>query len=481
VRRLNVKQIRPEKSRHGRKKEQRAADRSQPHPAESTVTTQPLQNTGELTMARMIGRREFVGTAASVAMVPLVLGPDLGMARAGNMHSLASLPGEIHKTIKIGEKYQVPTFSKEEYERRWRALQQLMEQKGMDCLLVINPFDLRYVANVFGGRFDEEDYPCVIPKTGAPSLFIPWIELYFYVQDISPVPEIVSASDSVAKAAKKIKDLGLEKGTIGIDSLGAIRHSSYALLAKELPEARFVEASEMMVECRQVKSEAEIEMFRKSHENGEKAFQAMLNTAKPGVTDREMLGAAFGSIISAGSDWDNRILHNISRWPETRQGDANYPYYMGVSERKLQTGDIINWEFYTSYAGYTSDVCLPMSIGKPHPDFVERHEICKEIVLIARDLLRPGHTKEEIDAKVTEFCTSKLKPGEKASIDFKNFCPVPNRPGSTLKTVQPGMVIAIVPVTTWNKGPRHICAATYVTTAGEPQRIGSLPLEIAVV
>ncbi len=430
-------------------------------------------------MGQMIGRREFVGKAASVAMAPLVLG-DLGMAREGNVYSLG-LPGAAFNAIRIGEKYQVPTFSREEYERRWRALQQLMEARGIDCLLVINPFDLRYVANVFGGRFDEEDYPCLIPRKGAPSLFIPWSELYFYMQDISPVPEIVSASDAVAKAAKKIKDLGLEKGTIGIDSLGAIRYSSYALLAKELPEARFVEASEMLVECWQVKSEAELECFRKSHENGEKAFRVMVDTAKPGVTDREVLGAAFGTIISAGSGWDNRILHNISHWPETRQANANYPYYMGVTERKLQQGDIINWEFYTSYAGYTSDVCLPISIGKPNPDFVERYEICKEMIRIAREMLRPGHTKEEIDAKVTEFCSSKLKPGEKASIDFKNFCPVPNRPGSTLKTVQPGMVIAIVPITTWNKGPRHICAETFVTTNGEPQRIGNLPLEIAVV
>jgi len=429
----------------------------------------------------MMGRREFVGKAASAAMAPLVMGRDLGMSGECNIYSLAGFPGATFNAIRIGDKYQVPTFSKEEYERRWQALQALMESKGVDCLLVINSFDLRYVANVFGGRFDEEDYPCLIPRKGAPSLFVPWSELYFYMQDISPVPEIVSASDSVARAAKKIKDLGFEKGTIGIDSLGAIRHSSYALLAKELPDARFVEAGEMLVECWQVKSEAEIECFRKSHENGEKAFRVMINTAKPGVTDREVLGAAFGTIISAGSDWDNRILHNISHWPETPQGDANYPYYMGVTERKLQIGDIINWEFYTSYAGYTSDVCLPMSIGKPHPDYVERYEICKEIVRIARELLRPGHTKEEIDSKVKEFCSSKLKPGETASIDFKNFCPVPNRPGSTLKTVQPGMVIAIVPVTTWNKGPRHICAATYVTTKGEPQRIGSLPLEITVV
>jgi Xaa-Pro aminopeptidase len=441
---------------------------------------QLLQEIGAKTMGQMIGRREFVGKAASVAMAPLMLGRDLGMAREGNVYSLAGVPGAAFNAIRIGEKYQVPTFSKEEYERRWRALQQLMEQKDIDCLLIVDTFDLRYVANLFGGR-NEEDYPCIIPRKGAPSLFIPWSELYFYMQDISPVPEIVSASDAVAKAAKKIKDLGLEKGTIGIDSLSAIRYSSYALLTKELPEARFVEASEMLVECWQVKSEAEIECFHKSHENGEKAFRVMVDTAKPGVTDREVLGAAFGTIISAGSDWDNRILHNIVHWPEPHAAESFYPYYMGVTERKLQKGDIINFEFYTSYAGYTTDVCLPISIGKPHPDYVERYEICKEMIRIAREMLRPGHTKAEIDSKVSEYCSSKLKPGETASIDFKNFCPVPNRPGSTLKAVQPGMVIAIVPVTTWNKGPRHICAETFVTTNGEPQRIGNLPLEIAVV
>jgi len=437
-------------------------------------------------MRQMIPRREFFGKAASVAIAPLMLGRGAGTPNASNDYLSAGIPSEVFKMIQIGEKYQAPTFSKEEYKRRWQTLQRSMEAKKADCLMILDPHDLRYVANLFGGR-DEDDYPCLITLKSEPSLFIPWPEVYYYIVEISPIPEIVNADNSsMMEAAKKIKQLGLEKGTIGIDSLDGIRYKSYALLQRELPEAKFVEASDIVLECWQIKSEAEIELFRKSQEIGEKAFRAMTQTAKAGVTDREVMGAALGALISAGADMDTRIMHNISHWPEpspysARNFALSHPYYMGGTERKLQKGDIIGFELYSSYGGYTSDVCLPISIGEPHPDYVMRFEICKEMVRIGQGLLRPGHTQADIDSKLTEYLSSQLKTKTTAITDYKNFCPIPNRGDRTLKSIRPGMVIAITPVTIWNGGPNHLCAETFVTTQEEPQRIGNLPLEIAVV
>ena len=431
-------------------------------------------------MSRMVRRREFIGKAASATMVPFLMGKGMGIAQGNHSYSSPGLPEGMSKGIMIGEKYEVPTFSKEEFKRRWQALQRLMTSQQIDSLLILSPPDLRYVANLANGR--TEEYYCLLPQKGDPSLFIPWGELYCYMTDISPVPEIVNAG--IAAVVKKIKDLGLEKSTLGVASLQEIRHNTYASLQKELPEASFVEASEIMVTCCRVRSEPEIAFFRKSQEIGEKAFSAMVNAAKPGVTDKEVLSACVGTLISAGADMNTMIMYNHSHWPNPRPDTTHfaYPYHTGTTERKLQKGDIVGFELYSSYGGYYSDICLPISIGKPSPDYVERFELSKGMIRVARDLLRPGSTQADLDAKLSEYVYSQLKRKIDIYTDFKNMVPFPRSMEDTkVRVIQPGMVFVLAPTSFWDRGPNHCCGETYLTTEGAAERLGSLPTEIAVV
>jgi len=439
-------------------------------------------------MNRVFGRREFVGAAASVAAACLM--PEVGHCTAELKDSYTSA------SIMIGKKYAVPSFSPEEYRRRWRVLQELMGKREIECLLIMEPRSIHYVANLPGYR-EEDDNFCVVPAQGTPSLFLAWGELYCYAQDISAIPEIVSLStlfskekaasgssdNSLGPLVEKIRNLGLEKSTIGVDSLTSrMKVSTFTALQKEFPSARFVDASELLVSCCMVRSDEEIGFFRRSREIGERAFLAMVHAAKPGVTEKQLLGACVGSLISDGADMQTRIMHTIAHWPDPRSAsNYAYPYHQGGTERKLQKGDIVLMELYSSYSGYYSDVCLPIAVGKPPQDFIERFEICKEMIDAARSVLRPGKTQDEVDAAVMSCLTSKLK----RQVDIRSVAdlkPFAIEPGHGIKgELKPGMVINVPPKTTWDQGPNHICGETLITTAGTPEKIGNLPIEIAIV
>lgn len=411
--------------------------------------------------------------------------------------------------VNVDQNYQVAKFSEDEFKRRWTAIRRLMVNRLIDCLIVVgggggeSNADLRYISNIPSSKLASY---CLVPLQGDPSLYVTSEELQNYAKDISWIPEIISCSPDIPFTSRifrenkpsknvnidqtynyvgpmvnKIKALGLEKSTIGVDSMATIQHINFAYIRKELPEANFVEAGEIIRTCCQVRSPEELEYFRKAQEIGEKGFLAMANAARPGITDREILGACMGALVSAGADPDPFILFNSSHWPSPRPlPDWAYPYHAGGTERKLQKGDIVFLELYSSYAGYYSDICLPISIGKPSPDFVERFEICKGMCHVARDLLHPGSTRDEIDAKVSEYLSSKLGKTVVASAGLKLMEPAPRIPRFAGEH-RPGMVVVIPPITMWDRGPNHLCGETFIVTEGEPEKIGKLPTEIFIV
>jgi Xaa-Pro aminopeptidase len=399
--------------------------------------------------------------------------------------------GALH-SIKIADKYEIPTFSKEEFKRRWLSLQQSMGSKNVDCLVIRDLFDLRYVSGVAGMMADA--CICLLPQRGNPSLIMPSGVMLGYAHEILPVPDLEiiepAGMGSMDAMAAKLKALGLEKGTLGIDYISELSHSRYSQLQKKLPDANFVEAGSIFLASVRIKSFEEMEYCRKSLENGEKAFMAMVNTARPGVTMREVFGACMGSLATSGSDIDQGPLWGTAHWPSARPTGSAYPSFTGGSEHKLQKGDFIYMELYSAYAGYYSFVSEPIFMGKPPADFVRRFELNKGMLRISSELLRPGHTQRDIDDKVAEYLSSELgekitndidEQGRPSLIDYKNMSPIAHRADKLLKEILPGEIIALAPLSFWDRGPNHLVSDTYHTTDGAPEKISKLPVQIYAV
>ena len=111
-------------------------------------------------------------------------------------------------------------------------------------------------------------------------------------------------------AIDRINELGLEKATVGVSGLaglfrapeGIIPYSSIKTIQEAFPQAKLVNATEMMQEIRAIKSAEEVALLERSAAIIEKTIDAMIENAKPGVSEKELYGAMVHAMLANGGE-----------------------------------------------------------------------------------------------------------------------------------------------------------------------------------
>jgi Xaa-Pro aminopeptidase len=288
-----------------------------------------------------------------------------------------------------------------ERDRRWRAIRAKMAQQGLDCLIVrgiSSKWDsgianVRYISQIGG---NGEEAMAVFPREGdaivlvwSPTQLEWWPKAQSWVTDIR-----LGSPDWGEKTAQCIKDLGFEKGRIGVvgigGSTGAGKVMSYEIhstILELLPQAKFFPASRLMEEIRIVKSPEEIAFLEKSAHLCDVGINAMLRTAKPGIKAYEVYGEILGSIFKAGGESPMFLMYEADREPRHA---LRFP-----SDRTLESGYMILQEISPKYAGYWSQAMVPVSLGKPKQIYLDLCDAAVESYNVALSVMRPGITCKE--------------------------------------------------------------------------------------
>jgi len=141
--------------------------------------------------------------------------------------------------------WEVPTFSREEGVRRHKKIRELMAYRGVDCLIISGHLglyrsqasDLRYVSNYCMWFADEH---IVFPLEGEPMLYLWSTGHQDKAKKVSWIPTRVSRKikegrNYPADIAARVKELGLERGTLGIVNMYNMPASVYVALTELLP------------------------------------------------------------------------------------------------------------------------------------------------------------------------------------------------------------------------------------------------------
>ncbi len=394
--------------------------------------------------------------------------------------------------VTLGKEWQIPIFTEEEGQRRWRKIRERMGAREIDCLIISGTTaiskasfaDIRYTTNYI--NWSDDEY-VVFPYVGDPVLVTYAPQHKYWAEKVSLVKDVIACShNDFARApavdvVKKIKSLGLESGTIGISNGRTMLAYFYEYLTKELPGAKFLEAGDILRDCRRIKSPEELEYVRKSGECADKGWQAMANIAAPGVTDNDLAAECEAAMIKLGAEVGSFTLFNSKQWPD------GYGFPQGGTFRKLKRGDIILNEITPCFGGYYTQICRPISIGKPPEDFLEMFAIHKKMYQIARDGFRTGNVISEVDAKVRKYALSQRKFTHATGL-FQHLDSLNADPNFDLE-LKPGMVYEIHPWTNppeaqlkANKGHLgHILGDANICTEGEPECVSKIPMEVTVV
>jgi Xaa-Pro aminopeptidase len=288
-----------------------------------------------------------------------------------------------------------PQLSLQERDRRYKVVRAEMARRGIDCLLLPAntgrweqlQADSRYLTSI--GGFATEVFT-VFPLEGEVTAYIFnraswWKQAQSWVRDVRD-----GRNRWGENAIERMKELKLDKGTVGIAGLaglfrapeGIIPYSSVKAIQEEFPHAKLVNATEMMQEIRAVKSEEEVSFLERSAAIIEKTIETMAQTARPGVSEKELYGTMVHTMLANGGELPT--LFFLSAGP----GLSNSSFV--PTDYRIQKGDRIIDEIEAKYGGYAAQAVCPMVIGAPDDEYQKMIDISRACFDAILGAMKPG-------------------------------------------------------------------------------------------
>ena len=250
-----------------------------------------------------------------------------------------------------------PYFPLEEYEGRWRRVEEAMRAQSLEVAVVWSRSagtydrcaDLLYLANYYGnqpgqGRRGPAGFAAVILRVGESP------ELFADVHD--PRPELIATdrvhacADTFAAVAQVIRGLGPRKvALVGSD---VVPMKYWRTLEAATPQTEWVLADELIREVRLVKSKRELDAFRRAGEVVSEALGAMMASLVSGESEAEAAGEA-SRVVARGGGHVHMLA--ISHGPYLKHL-ASDPL-VGFSQARPQPGDLVRgWVTGPMFQGY---------------------------------------------------------------------------------------------------------------------------------
>ena len=248
-------------------------------------------------------------------------------------------------------------FPLDEYEQRWRRVDEAMRAQSLDVVVIWSRSagtydrcaDLLYLANYYGnqpgqGRRGPQGFAAVILRRGeAPELFAD-------VQDLRP--ELIaterarSCGNTFEAVARAVRDSGLSR--IGLVGSDVIPMKYWALLEAQTPGTQWIVVDELVREVRLVKSERELDAFRRAGEVVSDALTTLMQALVSGRSEAEAAGDASSVVLRGGG---HIHMLAISHGPHLEHL-ASDPL-IGFSQDRPATGDLARaWLTGPMFQGY---------------------------------------------------------------------------------------------------------------------------------
>ncbi|MGY8668977.1 Xaa-Pro peptidase family protein [Bradyrhizobium sp. UFLA05-109] len=288
-------------------------------------------------------------------------------------------------------------FPESEYRLRIEKVRKVMDERGLDVLLVTFAPDLSYLSGY--QSFGTLWYSCmVLPREGEPILHMHALEigptiLTSWVKDIRPVRW--GDNDGVEGAlAGILKERKLEGQRIGIENKRpGVSVDFYQGLKRALPDAILIDASDVVAQPRMVKSAAELDYMRRSAQITKKGLAAVLPMIKAGVTDNQIAAVIYQTLVNEGSEY-------FSTQPIVSAGQRSGIGHTTFRRTPIQEGDTVILEFGAAYQRYTSAIFHTVAIGEPSSEVEKRARVINETLDLLLHTVKPGRIAHDVAREV---------------------------------------------------------------------------------
>jgi Xaa-Pro aminopeptidase len=267
------------------------------------------------------------------------------------------------------------------HEARLKAAERVMVTAGAEALLVLGLVNIRYLTG-----FTGSDGALLLVK-GRWHLLC---DSRYTLQAYSETTQCVVVEYKVK--ADGITSLLIETGCSRlVFDAEKVPVSFYNAIVTALPATEFVPLADELDQLRTVKTSAEIAAVEHSALLASTAFQAILPLVRPGVTERYLALELELQMRRLGAD--NKAFDFI-----VVSGERGALPHGSPTDRMLQSGEFVTFDFGACSAGYHSDETVTVAVGSPDENLLQIHRVVKDAHDQAIAAVAPGMACSAVDA-----------------------------------------------------------------------------------
>jgi Xaa-Pro aminopeptidase len=181
---------------------------------------------------------------------------------------------------------------------------------------------------------------------------------------------------------------GLSHATIGIDE-AALGPALAGQLSRELPEAKFVDASSWALQVRARKLPEEIHLLERAARLAEDGVAAAIEAATVGISERELANVVARTMADGGG---------MPRFVVVASGPRSALADTFATDRTLLPGDLVRFDVGCLVDGYWSDIGRTAVVGEPDASQTKRYNAIFEGEDQQLARIRPGIPARDVFA-----------------------------------------------------------------------------------
>lgn len=271
---------------------------------------------------------------------------------------------------------------------KFTNLRKVMEQKGLDAIVVLSPYNRRYLSGftgTSGSLLITQDTKQLITD-------------FRYIQQANSQAEDFEIINQNGPMINKINEL-IQHGNyknVGVEA-DLITYNEYQALNTDEVQLSSIEG--VIETIRMIKDDFEIKQIQKAADIVDETYEHILKWVKPGMTENEVNNEMEMFMRSKGatcSSFDTIVA----------SGHRGALPHGVASNKVIEEEDMITLDFGALYEGYVSDITRTFAIGEPKEEMKKIYNIVLESQLAALEQIKPGMTGKEADSIARDIISS---------------------------------------------------------------------------
>jgi Xaa-Pro aminopeptidase len=358
----------------------------------------------------------------------------------------------------------------------------LMDEEGLDALVVRAPDNVLYLTNFWGMKGYDA---CVFPREGDPVLVCleasaedsertAWTSRVRFVRGYDegdPRPPLARTLDAVVDAARGFRRVGLELslGTQASDRMVGEPTTFTRAWFDAFPDA--ADGTGLLARARAIKTDQELVRLRIANEIAADAMERVRGRLEPGMKEAEAAAIWQGYVHARGTAREDVELALPFSLVWSGKGIKTFT---ATADLPVVEGEPVLFEIWVCADGYWADHTKNLVVGELAPAYAELEERLMRVYDSALDFIRPGAPMAELDVLVREGLAFDPSHPICHGVGARaHEPPYPHRAGGG--HFEEGMVLAVEPGVYWEGGGGLRVEDNFLVTAGGVEKLSSFP------